>query len=163
MSDMSDSDTSSACAAFRAPPQLLTNSLNLSIPSFYEMEQYNATFFFTDCNNDEANECHTMWMGKPWQQITKELMREQGRTSSWMADKLGVTQGAYSRWMGGSNNPRIETIRAIAAVLHVPATQLIDPDIDLPADHEQKLLADFRELSTDNQQTIITLIQSLKK
>jgi transcriptional regulator with XRE-family HTH domain len=80
-----------------------------------------------------------------------------------MADKLGVTLSAYSRWMGGSNNPRIETIRAIATVLHVPASQLIDPDIDLPTDHEQKLLADFRELSTDNQQTIITLIQSLKK
>jgi DNA-binding XRE family transcriptional regulator len=130
---------------------------------FYDMETYKSITFLTFRQTPANRECHNAWMGKTWQHITKGLMRDQGRTSSWMADKLGVTLSAYSRWMGGSNNPRIETIRAIATVLHVPASQLIDPDIDLPTDHEQKLLADFRELSTDNQQTIITLIQSLKK
>jgi transcriptional regulator with XRE-family HTH domain len=131
--------------------------------SFYDTETYKATTFFTVRQTYPKRECHTMLMVKTWQQITKELMREQGRTSSWMADQLGVTLSAYSRWMGGSNNPRIETIKAIASVLRVPASQLIEPGINLPSNFEQKLLADFSELSTDNQQAIITLIQSLKQ
>jgi len=102
-------------------------------------------------------------MSTTWQHITKELMNEQGRTSSWMAMELGVTQSAFSRWMGGSNNPRLETIKAIADTLKVPVSQLIDPNLNLPSNSEQEFLDDFKELSTDNKQAIITLIKSLKK
>jgi len=133
------------------------------MPTVYDMETLKATSFFTNCLDELVRSCNTMLMDKSWQQVTKDLMREQDRTSTWMANQIGVTLSAFSRWMCGSNNPRIETIKAIAAVLHVPVSRLIDPDITLPNNAEQQLLDDFATLSPENQQTIITLIKSLKQ
>mgnify|MGYP002152059912 CR=1 FL=1 len=53
--------------------------------------------------------------------------------------ELGVTQSAFSRWMGGSNNPRLETIKAIADTLKVPVSQLIDPNLNLPSNSDIQL------------------------
>ena len=59
------------------------------------------------------------------------LRREKGLTQKDLADKLGVTDKAVSRWETGKNYPDIETLKELAEVLGVSVNELLQGDIKL--------------------------------
>ena len=59
------------------------------------------------------------------------LRKEKGMTQKELADKLGVTDKAVSRWETGKNYPDIETLKKLAEVLEVSVNDLLQGDIKL--------------------------------
>ncbi len=58
----------------------------------------------------------------------KKIMFEQDITQQELASRLGVTQTIISRWVRGSFNPNMNSIKKISSVLGVPVTYLMDED-----------------------------------
>ena len=59
------------------------------------------------------------------------LRKEKGLTQKELADKLGVTDKAVSRWETGKNYPDIEVLKKLADVLEVSVDDLLQGDIKL--------------------------------
>ena len=59
------------------------------------------------------------------------LRKEKGLTQKELADKLGVTDKAVSRWETGKNYPDIEVLKKLADVLEVSVDDLLQGDIRL--------------------------------
>jgi len=55
----------------------------------------------------------------------KIVLIEQGRTSKWLADKLGKTSTTISRWCTNDMQPSLETLVEIAAILKVDVRELL--------------------------------------
>jgi len=98
-----------------------------------------------------------------WVSETLKLMRERNMTQERMADRLGITLGAFNHWMTERRKPRYENIEQIAKILGVPVTQLTAPNASLPTAEETKMLTDLRNLSAENQLLIEAMIRSLAK
>ena len=96
------------------------------------------------------------WVGE-----TLRLMREKGITQERMAERLGITLGAFNHWMTERRKPRFENIQQIAKILGVTVPQLTEPHISTPTPTETKLLAGLSKLSKDNQDLITAMIHSL--
>lgn len=54
----------------------------------------------------------------------KAAMELRGRTSAWLAKKMGVTEATVSGMING--NPTYETMVRIASVLHCDVAELFD-------------------------------------
>ena len=54
----------------------------------------------------------------------KELRRRDGRTQEALAEALGVTNQAVSRWESGGSYPDMEIVPAIANYFHVSIDEL---------------------------------------
>ena len=54
----------------------------------------------------------------------RELRRRDGRTQDNLAETLGVTAQAVSRWESGGSYPDLETIPAIANYFHISIDEL---------------------------------------
>lgn len=50
----------------------------------------------------------------------ERIMTQSGRTGQWLADQLGVTRSAVSRYMSGDRRMSDETIALVAEILDVP-------------------------------------------
>ena len=96
-----------------------------------------------------------------WIPVVKQLMRDNTMTQQQMADRLGITRGAFCHWMTGTRRPRHEDLVRMSEILRVPITQLVLPYFDTPTPAETKLLADLGKLSKDNQALITAMIRSL--
>ncbi len=59
----------------------------------------------------------------------KIVLLEQGRTSKWLADKLGKTTPTVSRWCTNDMQPSLETLVEIAQVIKVDVRELIVPTV----------------------------------
>lgn len=59
------------------------------------------------------------------------LRKEKGLTQKDLADKLGVTDKAVSRWETGKNYPDIEVLKKLANVMEVSVDDLLEGDIKL--------------------------------
>ena len=55
----------------------------------------------------------------------RELRRRDGRTQEHLAEALGVTAQAVSRWESGGSYPDMEMIPAIANYFHVSIDELL--------------------------------------
>lgn len=66
------------------------------------------------------------------------LRKEKGMTQKELADKLGVTDKAVSRWETGKNYPDIETLKKLAEVLEVSVNELLQGDIKLAENKKNK-------------------------
>lgn len=53
------------------------------------------------------------------------MILEKERTSIWLAEQLGVSISAVSKWCTNSVQPGIETLFAIAEVLDVDVSELL--------------------------------------
>ena len=67
----------------------------------------------------------------------KELRRRDGRTQEALAEALGVTNQAVSRWESGGSYPDMELLPAIANYFHVS----IDELFGYQNDREEKIKA----------------------
>ena len=120
-----------------------------------------------------------------WIEETRRLMREQGLTQEQVADKLGVSRGAFNHWMNDRRKPKHEDIIKISEVLGVPLAFLTSPndtDVALTAKErkliadirglhdkaaltakELKLVKDIRALNDESQQVILKMVHLLSK
>jgi len=55
----------------------------------------------------------------------KIVLLEREKTNIWLAEKLGVSQTAVSKWCTNRNQPTIETLFEIADVLDVDVCELL--------------------------------------
>jgi putative transcriptional regulator len=55
----------------------------------------------------------------------KIVLLEKEKTNIWLAEKLGVSATAVSKWCTNRNQPTVETLFKIADVLEVDVTELL--------------------------------------
>lgn len=56
----------------------------------------------------------------------KEVLKEQGVTNIFLADKVGITRPNMSNIVNGKTKPSLETLEKIADALNVPITELFE-------------------------------------
>lgn len=56
----------------------------------------------------------------------KIVLLEKEKTNIWLAEELGVSKTTVSKWCTNDNQPNLETLFRIAAVLDVPASDLLE-------------------------------------
>ena len=56
----------------------------------------------------------------------KKIMYEKNITQAELAEKLGINSSMISQWVTGTGNPRLKSVRKIAAVLGIPVNSLIE-------------------------------------
>jgi len=56
----------------------------------------------------------------------KEILKEKGFTSIWLASQVGITQPNMSNIVSGKSNPSLETLEKIANTLNVPIADLFE-------------------------------------
>jgi transcriptional regulator with XRE-family HTH domain len=62
----------------------------------------------------------------------KHLLVEKDRRAQWLADKVGVSKAAVSRWIAGLNDPPLSKAAEIARALGVSLDWLADDAQDYP-------------------------------
>jgi putative transcriptional regulator len=55
----------------------------------------------------------------------KIVLIENDKTNAWLADQLGLSKGAVSRWCTNDNQPTIENLFKIAELLGVEVSELL--------------------------------------
>jgi transcriptional regulator with XRE-family HTH domain len=55
----------------------------------------------------------------------KIVLLEHDKTNIWLAEKLGVSTTAVSKWCTNRNQPAVETLFKIAEVLEVEVSELL--------------------------------------
>lgn len=55
----------------------------------------------------------------------RNIRQAQGMTQKDLAEKLGVTPNAVSQWENGARDPRLETIKHLAEVLHCTTDEIL--------------------------------------
>lgn len=56
----------------------------------------------------------------------KIVLIEKEKNNIWLADQLGVSQAAVSKWCTNDNQPSVETLFKIAEVLNVGVCELLN-------------------------------------
>ncbi len=56
----------------------------------------------------------------------KVVLVEQGRTSKWLAEKLGKNTATVSRWCTNEMQPSLETLVGIGEILDVDVRELLN-------------------------------------
>lgn len=56
----------------------------------------------------------------------KEVLSEEGRTSKWLAIKVGRDPATVSRWCNNHIQPSLETLDKIAQILDVNRQELLE-------------------------------------
>lgn len=60
----------------------------------------------------------------------KIVLKEQGRTQKWLAEKIGKSQVIVNGYCNNKTQPRLETIFQIASVLNVDPRELIEANLN---------------------------------
>ncbi|SFN77126.1 Transcriptional regulator, contains XRE-family HTH domain [Izhakiella capsodis] len=82
-------------------------------------------------------------MGKPWREIVKSLMREQGITQEKMAEHFELTKGGISHWLNGRRDPGLQEITSMLSFLGVSSFVVLrDGTIEVDKDSSPKLDSD---------------------
>jgi len=55
----------------------------------------------------------------------KEVLKQQGRTQTWLAEKIGKSYVIVTNYCNNNAQPSIEVLRKIAAVLDVDVRELL--------------------------------------
>ncbi|GHT00792.1 transcriptional regulator [Synergistales bacterium] len=56
----------------------------------------------------------------------KEVLKEKGLTSVWLASQIGITQPNTSNIVSGKSKPSLETLEKIASALNVSIIELFE-------------------------------------
>jgi len=56
----------------------------------------------------------------------KVVLAEEGRTSKWLADKMGKSTTTVSRWCTNEAQPSLETLLEISKILKIDVRMLIN-------------------------------------
>lgn len=57
----------------------------------------------------------------------KEVLKEQGRTQTWLAEKIGKSYVVVTNYCNNNAQPSVEVLRKIAEVLDVDVRELLVP------------------------------------
>ena len=57
----------------------------------------------------------------------KEVLRDQGRTQTWLAQKINKSYVIVTNYCNNNSQPSIEVLRNIAQVLDVDVRELLEP------------------------------------
>ncbi len=63
-------------------------------------------------------------MNKNFSYFIAELRKEQGLTQKELADRIGVSDKAVSRWENGKNYPDIEIMQSLGEIFNVSVSEL---------------------------------------
>ena len=89
-----------------------------------------------------------------------KLAAEQGATQYGLSKETGLSQPYIGRIMKGDKSPPVETLEKLCAALGITLAEFFAEDS--PADpHESRLLAAYRKLPKDKQDTVLTMIEAL--
>ncbi|MDE7124282.1 MAG: helix-turn-helix domain-containing protein, partial [Eubacterium sp.] len=64
-------------------------------------------------------------MNKKFSSFIAELRKEQSLTQKELADRIGVSDKAVSRWENGKNYPDIEIIQSLGEIFNVSVSELL--------------------------------------
>lgn len=70
--------------------------------------------------------CYLMATHKKRLNRIKVVLIEKEKSNLWLADKMGVTPAAVSRWCTNDAQPNLETLFRIAKILGVEVTDLLN-------------------------------------
>lgn len=59
----------------------------------------------------------------------KLVLVEKKKTGKWLAQELGVSECTVSRWAGNKAQPNLSSLNAIAKLLKVDASELLNPTL----------------------------------
>jgi len=57
----------------------------------------------------------------------KEVLKDQGRTQTWLAQKINKSYVIVTNYCNNNSQPSIEVLRSIAKVLDVDVRELLEP------------------------------------
>lgn len=57
-----------------------------------------------------------------------DLLKQDGRSQKWLADKLGITTNAMNNWCTQKSQPSLERLFEVAAILGYGVCDLINTD-----------------------------------
>lgn len=60
----------------------------------------------------------------------KEVLKEQGRTQTWLAEKIEKSYVVVTNYCNNNSQPSIEVLRKIATILNVDVRELLVPTKD---------------------------------
>jgi len=60
----------------------------------------------------------------------KVVLVEQKKTGKWLAEQLGKSTCAVSKWCSNTNQPDLQTLEQIAIILKVDKRDLLTPTVD---------------------------------
>ena len=57
----------------------------------------------------------------------KEILKEQGRSQTWLADKIGKSYVVITNYCNNKAQPSLPTLKKIANILDVDIRELLEP------------------------------------
>ena len=62
---------------------------------------------------------------KPLSQLLRELRSSAGMTQEYVAEAVGVSRQAVSKWESGASDPTAANLTALAGLYHIPVEELM--------------------------------------
>lgn len=98
----------------------------------------------------------------------KEIRKQKGLTQKQLGDLCGMADSAIRRYENGNANPKIETLKKIAAALEVPVSELFSIPLIKPREAERKIAEEAEqiidELEKDTTRMLdIEILQNFRK
>ena len=78
--------------------------------------------------------------------VIRKYRKEAGLTQEEMANRLGVTTPAVSKWENGNSNPDIELLAPIARLLHISLDTLLSFHADLTTSEIDEIIREMNEM-----------------
>lgn len=103
-------------------------------------------------------------MRKKFQTNLKQIMVLKGKSQSDIVKALNFKQSTVSDWLNGKKYPRMDKVQMLANYFNVDIIELVDNqsnDAITFTITEKALIKNYRQLSEQNQQVVITMIDSL--
>lgn len=103
-------------------------------------------------------------MRKKFQTNLKQIMALKGKSQSDIVKALNFKQSTVSDWLNGKKYPRMDKVQMLANYFNVDIIELVDNqsnDAITFTITEKALIKNYRQLSEQNQQVVITMIDSL--
>ncbi len=95
------------------------------------------------------------------------LLKEQGMTQAELADRVGATQAAVSRYVRGSRKPHADTLARIASELHTTSEALLGvgdrSKVPFGTLKEQCVLAAVDMTPDERNELILAILQATKE
>lgn len=57
----------------------------------------------------------------------KEVLKDQGRTQTWLAEKIGKSYVVVTNYCNNKSQPSLSTLKKIANILDVDIRELLEP------------------------------------
>jgi len=103
-------------------------------------------------------------MRKKFQTNLKQIMALKGKSQSDIVKALNFKQSTVSDWLNGKKYPRMDKVQMLANYFNVDIIELVDNqsnDAITFTITEKALIKNYRQLSEQNQQVVITMINSM--